>query len=151
MTNQGAIRVLEDGTRIYADGHRYKPKPPAERKNQSRRPDHQDAVRFHGQWFVPLDVLPDGERRMPETRPDTDAYDHASKPRSCRCAVCQRPEARRWKEKWMRDQGLTAKLNETPRQRKRRLRIQRARRDMELALRRGSVLPDPSARAAAHP
>jgi hypothetical protein len=65
------IRVLEDGTRVYANYHRYKPKPISERKNGVNKPDDPRAVRFHTKWFLPLDVLPDDERVMPTTRPWT--------------------------------------------------------------------------------
>lgn len=98
------IKVLEDGTRVYADYHRYRPKPPAERKNKVRKPDDPRAVRFHGQWFVPMDLVPDDQRVFPETRSDEEAYDHM--PRPCRCTVCKRPSAARWQRKWRRDHGL---------------------------------------------
>lgn len=64
------IRVLEDGTRVYANYHRYKPMADSERTNKRRKPDDPRAVRFHGNWFLPLDVLPDAEREMPVTKPD---------------------------------------------------------------------------------
>lgn len=63
------IRVLEDGTRVYANYHRYRPKALDERKNGVNKPDDPRAVRFHTKWFLPLDVLPDEERVMPATRP----------------------------------------------------------------------------------
>jgi hypothetical protein len=65
------IRVLEDGTRVYANGHRYKPKTMAERKYGVNKPDDPRAVRFHTKWFLPLEVLPDAQREMPVTRPWT--------------------------------------------------------------------------------
>ena len=98
------IRELEDGTRVYADYHRYRPLSPEERTYAVRKPDDPRAVRFHGQWFLPLDVLDDDARTMPVTRPDTDAYDHMPMP--CRCDVCKRPEAGRWQRRWLRDNGL---------------------------------------------
>lgn len=100
------IRVLDDGTRVYANYHRYKPKPPEERAYAVRKPDDPRAVRFHGAWFLPLEVLAEERRTMPATRPDTDAYDHMDKPGLCRCDVCQRPEAERWRRKWRRERGL---------------------------------------------
>ena len=58
----------------------------------------------NGRWLTPIDVLPDEQRTMPETRPDELAYDHMEKRFGCSCDVCQRPAAARWKEKWRRDQ-----------------------------------------------
>jgi hypothetical protein len=98
------IKVLEDGTRVYSNGTRYKPLSQEQRKYGVRKPDDPEAQRYHGQWFLPLDLLPDEVRYKMETRPDTDAYDHMSKPRPCKCDVCRRPEAQRWKDRWRRDQ-----------------------------------------------
>ena len=86
------IRTEPDGTRVYADGHRYKPKAPEERAYARRKPDDPRAVRFHGTWYLPLEVLPD-ERRppVPETVPDEETLQH---PASCICPVCRRPQAR---------------------------------------------------------
>ena len=67
------IRVEEDGTRVYADGHRYRPMAPEERRNRVRKPDHPEAVRFHGDWFLPLETLPDEARVMPVTTSDKQA------------------------------------------------------------------------------
>ena len=63
------IRVLEDGTRVYANRMKYKPVPPEERVNGVNKPDDPRAVRFHTRWFLPLDVLPDSKRIMPATYP----------------------------------------------------------------------------------
>jgi len=63
------IRELEDGTRVYANYHRYRPKPISERTNGVNKPDDPRAVRFHTKWFLPLDVLPDEQRVLPATRP----------------------------------------------------------------------------------
>lgn len=98
------IRVLEDGTRVYSNGTRYKPKAPEERKYAVRKPPVEGAVRLGDVWYEPLALLPGDQRLWPETRPDTDAYDHASKPRKCKCLVCRRPEARRWRNQWRREQ-----------------------------------------------
>lgn len=98
------IRVLPDGTRVYSNGVRRKPVPDHLRKYKRRKPDDPRAVRWRGDWLLPLELLPDDERVMPLTRPDTDAYDHMSKPRKCRCDVCRRPEAKKWKAKWRREQ-----------------------------------------------
>lgn len=100
------IRVLDDGTRVYADYHRYVPLAPEERKNGVNKPDDPRAVRFHGQWFLPLELLPEDQRVIPPTRADSDAYDHMSKPGACKCQVCRRPAAARWKRKWLRDRGI---------------------------------------------
>lgn len=100
------IKVLEDGTRVYASYHRYKPMADEDRVNKVRKPADPRAVRFHGSWFLPLDLLPDEHRVMPETRSDEEAYDHAHKRPRCRCHVCKRPEAERFKRRWRREQGM---------------------------------------------
>lgn len=64
------IETLPDGTRVYQGGHRYKPKAPEERVYGVNKPDDPRAVRFHGNWYLPLDLLPDEERVMPVTKPD---------------------------------------------------------------------------------
>lgn len=94
------IRIEPDGTRVYVSGHRYKPKAPEERAYAINKPDDPRAVRFHGKWFLPLEVIPDEQRVWPETRPDTDAYEHSL---LCQCDVCCRPEAARWRRKQIRD------------------------------------------------
>ena len=89
------IRTEPDGTRVYSNGVRYKPKkPPVDRRG---------AVRFGNRWYPPLLVLSDPCRTMPETRPDTDAYEHAKVTLLCMCAVCLRPDAERWRTRWKRD------------------------------------------------
>lgn len=100
------IQVEDDGTRVYADYHRYRPKPLAERVYAVRKPDDPRAVRFGSRWFLPLDVLPDEHRTMPATRPDEDAYAHMDSNLLCRCDVCQRPAAERWRRKWRREHRL---------------------------------------------
>ena len=103
------IKVLADGTHVYSNGTKYKPKSLEERKYAIRKPDVEGAILYQGIWFLPLDLLPLEERTWPETRPDTDAYEHASKPRRCKCDVCRRPESRRWRNQWRREQrSLTA-------------------------------------------
>jgi hypothetical protein len=95
------ILTLPDGTRVYADGHRYRPVPISERKNQVRRPDDPRAVRFHGNWFLPLQLLSPNRREMPETRPDDQTLEHAA---TCRCEVCRRPGATRlWRMRAKRE------------------------------------------------
>lgn len=64
------IRELEDGTRVYADYHRYTPVPPEQRKYAVRKPDDPRAVRWRGDWLLPLETLPDEDRLLPATRPD---------------------------------------------------------------------------------
>lgn len=102
------VRVEPDGTRVYSNYTRYRPKPRSERKYAVNKPDDPRAVRFHGQWYLPLDVLPDEARVMPATRPDCQAYEHMSSNLLCRCQVCLRPTAARWQRKWRRDHGLQA-------------------------------------------
>lgn len=95
------VKVLEDGTRVYSNRTKYTPVPVEQRKNFARKPDDPRAVRWKGDWLLPLTLLDEDERTLPETRPDTVAYDHMMKGR-CRCAVCKRPEARRWKRMYLR-------------------------------------------------
>lgn len=97
------IKVLEDGTRVYSNYTRYRPKAPEERVRQSLRPAEEGAVRWGSLWFLPLALLPGEARLWPETRPDTDAYDHATKPRRCKCVVCKRPEAQVWRHKRLKE------------------------------------------------
>lgn len=100
------MKVLEDGTRVYAGGSRYRPKPESERLIGVNRPDDPRAVRFHGRWFLPLELLADVDRVYPETAPDEEAYEHMSQRLTCRCTVCLRPAAERWRRRWRRDHGL---------------------------------------------
>ena len=84
-----SYRVEPDGTRVYKNGHRYKPLSPEERTYRSLKPadaDERGAIRFHGTWWYPLDVLPDDERVLPFTRPDSEGYLHDF---GCRCLVCK--------------------------------------------------------------
>lgn len=101
-----AIKVLEDGTRIYSNYYRYKPVADKDRKYAKRKPEDPRAVRWYGVWLLPLDLLDDTDRHIPETRPDTDAYDHMGQGPNCQCAVCRRPEASRWQTKWWRERGV---------------------------------------------
>lgn len=114
------IKILEDGTRVYSNYTRYKPKPAVERKYKVRKPDVPGAVMYNKEWFLPLPVLPEDDRDMPDTRPDTVAYDHMEKRAKCRCEVCTRPEAQPWKDKWTRDGIRSGRLPRPPRSRKRR-------------------------------
>lgn len=98
------IKVLEDGTRVYSNYVRYVPVPEDERKYGRRKPDDPNAVFWSSRWWLPLELLPLADRLVPETRPDTDAYDHAGKRRRCKCDVCRRPESRRWRNQWRREQ-----------------------------------------------
>ena len=63
----GTVEVLPDGTHHYSNGFRYTPVPDEERKYQRRKPDHPDAFRIKGDWFIPHEFLPDDQREMPET------------------------------------------------------------------------------------
>ena len=66
------IKILADGSREYASGHRYRPVPVSERTYAVRRPDDPRAVRWHGTWLLPLVLLEDSLRAMPATRPFRD-------------------------------------------------------------------------------
>lgn len=96
------VAVLEDGTRVYSNGISYKPVALEDRKIGINKPEDPRAVRYHGKWFLPLDLLPEEERVKPETRPDTDAYDHMATNLLCRCQPCMRPQADRWRRAWRR-------------------------------------------------
>lgn len=85
--------------RRYACGTTYTPVAPEDRRYGINKPDDPRAVRFHTKWFLPLEVAPDEQRVMPETRPDTLAWDHRDKTRRCKCEVCLRPEAQVWRTK----------------------------------------------------
>ena len=104
---QHEVRTLEDGTRVYSNYTRYVPVADEVRVYARRKPTVPGAVRVGAVWFLPLELAPEEDRVMPETRPDTDAYDHMLKGRKCVCAPCQRPQARAWQDKWRRERGLT--------------------------------------------
>lgn len=91
-------RVEPDGTRVYAKGHRYRPKPDSERVYARRKPvdaDERGAVRFAGNWYYPLEVLPEEARVLPWTRPDEEAAGHQL---GCGCFMCRTvPRVRRLK------------------------------------------------------
>lgn len=106
--SQHPIKVLEDGTRVYSNGTRYRPVPPEERKYKVRKPPVEGAVRLGDVWYHPLVLLPQEARSWPETRPDTDAFDHASKLRRCKCRVCKRPEARKWRRRGLHQMRTAA-------------------------------------------
>lgn len=101
--------------RTYKNGVTYTPVPLAERKIGVNKPDDPRAVRFHGRWFLPLDVLPDEKRSWPETIPDDVAYEHMSRRTPCRCVVCRRPSAEAFKRKWRREHGLRPVRDRRPR------------------------------------
>ena len=48
---------------------------------------------------LPLPIPLSQRGPLPETRPDTDAEEHDL---LCRCEVCKRPAAKRWKRKKIR-------------------------------------------------
>ena len=92
------IRVLSDGTRIYHGGKRYKPLTAVQRTYRVKKPVAPEAVRFHGKWFLPLELLHDAQRGpVPRTRADSEAYGHVAKPRRCKCDVCKGPGAERYR------------------------------------------------------
>lgn len=100
-------KISQNGVRRYDCGKSYTPLTPEQRKIGVNKPDDPRAVRFHTRWFLPLAVIPlESDRVMPETRPDSEAYDHMEKRFGCRCEVCSRPQAKRWQDRWRRAQGL---------------------------------------------
>lgn len=101
MSDKPVYKLLPDGTRLYRSGKRYKPLAPSERKIGSNKPNHPDAVRFYGKWFIPLELLADHEREMPETRPDDQTLLHRA---VCTCKVCMRPQAiEHWRRRRRRE------------------------------------------------
>jgi len=81
-------RTEADGTRVYDHGKRYKPLADDERKYGRRKPadaEERGAVRFAGNWYYPLDTLPDERRALPWTRPDEEAAMHRL---GCLCRMC---------------------------------------------------------------
>lgn len=77
--------------RRYASGHTYTPVPLDQRKYKINKPDDPRAVRFGSKWYLPLAVLPEAERVMPETIPDEETLTHKA---WCSCKVCKRPAAK---------------------------------------------------------
>jgi hypothetical protein len=92
--------VEPDGTRVYAKGHRYRPLSDAERVYARRKPAdavEAGAVRFAGNWYYPLPVLPDEQRpALPWTRPDEEAIGHQL---GCLCLMCRTVERVRKKKR----------------------------------------------------
>lgn len=92
-------KILPDGSvEYYYPGNgrkRYTPVPLEERKYRKLKPDDPRAVYYNGVWFLPLELLADGVRSMPETRPDEDCVWHAL---LCECHACHRPTALWWKQ-----------------------------------------------------
>jgi hypothetical protein len=82
-------RVEPDGTRVYPKGWRYKPLSDDERVYARRKPvdaEERGAVRFSGNWWYPLEVLPEEARALPWTRPDEEAIGHQL---GCLCFMCR--------------------------------------------------------------
>lgn len=95
------IRTEPDGTRVYSNYTRYTPVPDHLRKKNRRKPDDPRAVRWKGDWFLPLEVLSDDERTMPQTQPDADAGRHLLTNLRCQCQACTRPLeiTKRWRQR----------------------------------------------------
>lgn len=83
-------RTEPDGTRVYDKGHRYKPLADHERTYRRLKPadaEERGAIRFSGNWYYPLEVLPLEQRgRLPWTRPDEEAIAHQL---GCLCHMCR--------------------------------------------------------------
>jgi hypothetical protein len=76
--------VLPDGTKVYTNGFRYTPVPEDKRKYRKFPPGTQW---MHGKPFGPLPVLPDDDRELPWTRPDSEAID--THKLGCMCRMCR--------------------------------------------------------------
>lgn len=61
-------RTLEDGTRVYQGGMKYRPIPEGERKYKKHKPDEEGWIRIGNNWFPPMPLIPDEERILPITR-----------------------------------------------------------------------------------
>jgi hypothetical protein len=94
------IRVEPDGTRVYSNYTRYRPRPDSVRVYARRKPDDPSAYFWGGNWFLPLEGLPEENRVMPPTRADSEAFHHMWKRRKCRCDVCHRDGVERWRRMW---------------------------------------------------
>lgn len=82
-------RTEPDGTRVYDKGHRYKPLADHERKYRRLKPadaEERGALRFAGNWYYPLELLPEDARVTPWTRPDEEAIGHKL---GCLCFMCR--------------------------------------------------------------
>lgn len=92
------VRIEPDGTRVYTKGHRYRP-PDNKRKYDRLKPDNAEErgfVHWHGQWWGPLPLLPEDERKIPWTRPDSEAVYHQL---GCKCVMCRTvPRVRKLKK-----------------------------------------------------
>lgn len=108
-------KVLEDGTRVYRNGIKYKPVALKDRKNKINRPDDPRARRYNNDWYLPLELAPDEDRIRPETRPDEDAYWHALDSLLCRCDVCLRPTAEFYRNRAAEDRYNGNTRRESPR------------------------------------
>lgn len=82
-------RTEPDGTRVYDHGHRYKPLADHERVYRRLKPadaEERGAIRFAGNWYYPLELLPEDARVAPWTRPDEEAIGHKL---GCLCFMCR--------------------------------------------------------------
>lgn len=84
-----SYRTEPDGTRVYDHGHRYKPLADHERTYRRLKPadaEERGAIRFAGNWYYPLELLPEDARVAPWTRPDEEAIGHKL---GCLCFMCR--------------------------------------------------------------
>jgi len=101
-----AYTELEDGTRVYSNGFRYKPVPLEQRKYRKFPP----GTQWHGgKPYGPLPLLPDDDRDMPATRPDEEAAQHTL---GCTCDFCKVPRVQRLKRERL---GIKARVDRRPR------------------------------------
>lgn len=87
-------------------GRNYVRLPVEERVYAIRKPDHPEAKRFGSTWYLPLEVLADDAREMPETVPDDETLEHRAR---CHCHVCARPQATiLWRQRHRKTRGPTS-------------------------------------------
>lgn len=78
-----------DGTRVYDNAGRTRYKPKTGKRYRKLKPPDAEARGYKpwsGKWLPPLPVLPEEERVVPWTRPDSEAIEHHHV--GCKCRMC---------------------------------------------------------------